>query len=33
MWVRRITFGDKKDLGYWERKGYSDTADPWKNDR
>jgi len=33
MWVRRITFRDKKDLGYWERKGYSDTADPWKNDR
>jgi DMSO/TMAO reductase YedYZ molybdopterin-dependent catalytic subunit len=33
MWVRRITFRDKKDLDYWERKGYSDTADPWKNDR
>jgi len=33
MWLRRITFTSKQELGYWESKGYSDTADPWKNDR
>lgn len=33
MWVRRITFTSKPSLGYWEHRGYSDTADPWKNDR
>jgi DMSO/TMAO reductase YedYZ molybdopterin-dependent catalytic subunit len=33
MWVRKITFTDKKELGYWEKRGYSDTADPWNNDR
>ncbi|MEM3045565.1 MAG: molybdopterin-dependent oxidoreductase [Candidatus Bathyarchaeia archaeon] len=33
MWVERITFTRRKELGYWERRGYSDTADVWKNDR
>lgn len=33
MWVTRITFMLRKELGYWERRGYSDTADVWKNDR
>jgi len=33
MWLRRITFISKHKLGYWELRGYSDTADPWKNDR
>jgi len=33
MWLRRITFNSKRELGYWESRGYSDTADPWKNDR
>jgi len=33
MWLRRITFTSKKELGYWESRSYSDTADPWKNDR
>ncbi len=33
MWIRRITFASKTTLGYWELRGYSDTADPWKNDR
>jgi len=33
MWLRRITFTSKHELGYWESRGYSDTADPWKNDR
>lgn len=33
MWLRRITFTSKPELGYWEKRGYSDTADPWMNDR
>jgi len=33
LWVTRITFTSKKELGYWEKRGYSDTADVWKNDR
>ncbi len=33
MWITKITFTDKKQLGYWEQRGYSDTADVWKNDR
>jgi len=33
MWIERITFMKTKKLGYWEERGYSDTADAWKNDR
>jgi DMSO/TMAO reductase YedYZ molybdopterin-dependent catalytic subunit len=33
MWLTRITFMKEKRLGYWESGIYSDTADPWKNDR
>jgi len=33
MWITRIKFTSKKELGYWEKRGYSDTADVWKNDR
>jgi DMSO/TMAO reductase YedYZ molybdopterin-dependent catalytic subunit len=33
LWVIRITFTVKKELGYWESRGYSDTADVWTNDR
>jgi DMSO/TMAO reductase YedYZ molybdopterin-dependent catalytic subunit len=33
MWLTRIRFTEKKELGYWEKRGYSDTADVWKNDR
>jgi DMSO/TMAO reductase YedYZ molybdopterin-dependent catalytic subunit len=33
LWVTRVRFTSKKELGYWEKRGYSDTADVWKNDR
>jgi DMSO/TMAO reductase YedYZ molybdopterin-dependent catalytic subunit len=33
LWVTRVRFTSKKELGFWERRGYSDTADVWKNDR
>jgi len=32
-WVRQITFLDRDEPGYWEVRGYSNTADPWKQDR
>ena len=32
-WVRRVTFTEKEDLGYWEVRGYSNSADPWTEDR
>jgi DMSO/TMAO reductase YedYZ molybdopterin-dependent catalytic subunit len=33
MWLQKITFTVKHILGYWELRGYSDTADPWTEDR
>ncbi len=32
-WVRQITFTKEEELGYWEVRGYSNTADPWTEDR
>ncbi|MEO6487810.1 MAG: molybdopterin-dependent oxidoreductase [Thermoanaerobaculia bacterium] len=32
-WIRRIEFLDRNSKGFWERRGYSDTAEPWFNDR
>jgi DMSO/TMAO reductase YedYZ molybdopterin-dependent catalytic subunit len=31
--IRDITFLDRDILGFWEVRGYSNTADPWKDDR
>ena len=31
--VREITFLDRDILGFWEVRGYSNTADPWIEDR
>ncbi len=33
MWVKVVEFMRADRLGYWESRGYSNTADPWKNDR
>jgi DMSO/TMAO reductase YedYZ molybdopterin-dependent catalytic subunit len=33
LWVTRVRFTSRKELGFWERRGYSDTADVWKDDR
>ncbi|MFQ5758335.1 MAG: molybdopterin-dependent oxidoreductase [Candidatus Bathyarchaeia archaeon] len=33
MWLRGIRFTSEKESGYWEKRGYSYTADPWKEDR
>jgi len=32
-WVEDIEFTVAKELGYWEKRGYSDTGDPWTEDR
>jgi DMSO/TMAO reductase YedYZ molybdopterin-dependent catalytic subunit len=33
LWVVHLKFTRGKELGFWERRGYSDSADVWKNDR
>ena len=33
LWVTHVRFTRGKELGFWERRGYSDSADVWKNDR
>jgi DMSO/TMAO reductase YedYZ molybdopterin-dependent catalytic subunit len=32
-WVRRIEFVAHDQRGFWELRGYSNTAEPWLNDR
>jgi DMSO/TMAO reductase YedYZ molybdopterin-dependent catalytic subunit len=32
-WVRSVTFTEEEELGYWEIRGYSNTADPLTEDR
>ena len=32
-WVRRIEFLPRDRRGFWEVRGYSNTAEPWFNDR
>ncbi|MFX1280506.1 MAG: molybdopterin-dependent oxidoreductase [Promethearchaeota archaeon] len=32
-WIIKITFLKEDRLGYWERAGYSNKADPWKQQR
>jgi len=32
-WINRIEFLKQNRLGFWEQRGYSNTAYPWRNDR
>ena len=32
-WVKEMVFLDRDILGFWELRGYSNTADPWRDDR
>jgi DMSO/TMAO reductase YedYZ molybdopterin-dependent catalytic subunit len=32
-WICAIDFLTESQLGFWEQRGYSDTAHPWRNDR
>jgi len=33
LWVVHLQFTRNKELGFWERRGYNDNADVWKNQR
>jgi DMSO/TMAO reductase YedYZ molybdopterin-dependent catalytic subunit len=32
-WLRSIRFLEREERGYWEVRGYSNSADPWKEER
>ncbi len=32
-WISELRFAEADELGYWEMRGYSNTADPFTNDR
>jgi len=32
-WIRKIEFLDRDRPGFWEARGYSNSAEPWFNDR
>ena len=32
-WLKEIRFMERDRLGYWENRGYSNTGDPWMDDR
>jgi DMSO/TMAO reductase YedYZ molybdopterin-dependent catalytic subunit len=32
-WIKRIELMREDQLGFWEERGYSNTAYPWRNDR
>jgi len=32
-WVRKVVFTEEQEPGYWEQRGYSNSADPWKEER
>jgi len=32
-WIHRVDFLGKDQKGFWELRGYSNTAEPWANDR
>ena len=32
-WLRGIEFSTEDRLGFWERNGYSNSADPWREER
>jgi DMSO/TMAO reductase YedYZ molybdopterin-dependent catalytic subunit len=32
-WIRKIKFTTKQEPGYWETRGYSNTANAWKQER
>lgn len=32
-WLHKIVFTREEELGFWEQRGYSQPADPWKEER
>lgn len=33
MWISEMKLTKRQELGYWEKKGYHNHADPWKQQR
>ena len=33
MWLTEIKLTRRQELGYWEKRGYHNNADPWKEER
>jgi DMSO/TMAO reductase YedYZ molybdopterin-dependent catalytic subunit len=33
MWLHKIILAERDKLGYWERQGYHNSANPWRNQR
>jgi DMSO/TMAO reductase YedYZ molybdopterin-dependent catalytic subunit len=33
LWVVELKLTEKQELGYWEKRGYSNSADPWLEER
>jgi len=33
MWIAEMKLTKDQELGFWEKKGYSNKADPWKEER
>ncbi|MHB8395460.1 MAG: sulfite oxidase-like oxidoreductase, partial [Candidatus Dormibacteria bacterium] len=32
-WVEGFEFRNRDELGFWERNGYNNSADPWREER
>ena len=32
-WLRRIDITDRDEKGFWEKRGYHNNGDPWKEER
>jgi DMSO/TMAO reductase YedYZ molybdopterin-dependent catalytic subunit len=30
---RKLRFAKEQELGYWEKRGYSNSADPWREEK
>jgi len=30
MWLRGVEFSANDELGFWEARGYTNEADPWR---
>jgi DMSO/TMAO reductase YedYZ molybdopterin-dependent catalytic subunit len=33
MWVIEMKLTKKQELGYWEKQGYHNSGNPWKEQR
>ena len=33
LWIKELVLTKKQEEGFWEKRGYSNSADPWKEER